>query len=108
MLTAKRLEKMIELEEKLRAEYQEQLDAKTAEIETHIAEQEEQKDVIAKQLEQISTLSSATSANKHTEQLNRELNQRCDNLQEEVTTQKKRIKGLQKDLAQERDRKSVV
>ena len=28
MLTAKRLEKMIELEEKLRAEYQEQLDAK--------------------------------------------------------------------------------
>jgi len=109
MLTAKNLERLIELENKLRAEYQVQLDAKSAEIDAKSAEiesglqkQEEQKAVIAKQLEQITTLSSQASANKHTEQLNRELNQRSENLSEEVATQKKRIKTLQKDLAEER------
>jgi len=34
--------------------------------------------------------------------LNRELNQRCENLQEEIATQKKRLKGLQKELGEER------
>ena len=58
MLTAKNLERLIELENKLRAEYQVQLDAKSAEIDAKSAEiesglqkQEEQKAVIAKQLE---------------------------------------------------------
>jgi chromosome segregation ATPase len=103
MLTAKNLERVIELENKLRAEYQVQLDAKTAQIESCITEKEEQKAAIDKQLEQIRTLSSEASTNKRTEQLNRELHQRCENLQGEIATQKKRLKGLQADLAQERE-----
>ena len=42
MLTAKNLERMIALEDKLRTEYQAQLDAKTAEIESCIKEKDEQ------------------------------------------------------------------
>lgn len=103
MLTAKNLERMIELEEKLRAEYQVQLDEKSAEIEAAVKEKDARQAVIDKQLEQISSLSTEAGSSKRTEQLNRELNQRCENLQEEAATQKKRIKGLQKDLAQERE-----
>lgn len=113
MLTAKNLERVIELENNLRSEYQVQLDAKSAEIENCIKQKEEQQAVtakqleeqqavIAKQLEQIKTLSTEASSNKRTEQLNRELHSRCDNLQEEITTQKARLKSLQKDLAEER------
>ena len=102
MLTAKNLERMIALEDKLRTEYQAQLDAKSAEIESGIKAKEEQQAVIAKQLEQIKTLSVEATTNKRIEQLNRELNHRCENLQEEIATQKKRLKGLQKDLAEER------
>lgn len=102
MLTAKNLERVMELENKLRSEYQVQLDAKSSEIEGYITEKEEQRAVIAKQLLQITTLSTESSKNKRIEQLNRELHQRCENLQEEITTQKKRLKGLQKDLAEER------
>ena len=102
MLTAKYLERMIALEDKLRSEYQVQLDARTAEIESCIKEKEEQQAVIAKQLEQIKTLSVEATTNKRMGQLNRELNHRCDNLQEEIATQKKRLKGLQKDLAEAR------
>jgi chromosome segregation ATPase len=103
MLTAKNLERLMELEDKLRAEYQVQLDAKSAEIESLVKEKEDQKIVIAKQLEQIKTLSTEATANKKVEQLNRELNQRCDNLQESLTAQKKRSKTLQKELAEERE-----
>lgn len=103
MLTAKNLEKIIELEDKLRSEYQVQLDAKSAEIESCIKEKEEQKTVIAKQLEQIQTLSTEGTANKKVEQLNRELHQRCENLQNDIAAQKKRLKSLQKDLVQERE-----
>jgi septal ring factor EnvC (AmiA/AmiB activator) len=102
MLTAKNLERMIALEDKLRAEYQVQLDAKSAEIESLIKEKEEQKAVIAKQLEQIKTLSVEATGNKKIAQQNRELHQRCENLQEDIATQKKRTKALQKDLAEER------
>ena len=102
MLTAKNLERVIELESKLRSEYQVQLDARSAEIESFITGKEEQQAVIAKQLEQIKTLSTEASANKKIEQRNRELHQRCGNLQEELAAQKKRLKALQKDLAQER------
>jgi len=102
MLTAKNLERVMELENKLRSEYQVQLDAKSAEIERYTKEKEEQRAVIAKQLQQITTLSTESSKNKRIEQLNRELHQRCENLQEEIAAQKKRLKGLQKDLAEER------
>ena len=102
MLTAKNLERVMELENKLRSEYQVQLDAKSAEIERYTKEKEEQRAVIAKQLQQITTLSTESSKNKRIEQLNRELHQRCENLQEEIATQKTRLKGLQKDLSEER------
>ena len=110
MLTAKNLERVMELEEKLRAEYQVQLDAKSAEIDAKSAEiesvtkvKEEKQAAVEKQLEQIKSLSKEATANKRTEQLNRELHQRCENLQAEIATQKKRSKTLQKDLAQERE-----
>ena len=102
MLTAKNLERVMELENKLRLEYQTQLDAKSAEIERFTKDKEEQQAVIAKQLQQITTLSTESTKNKRSEQLNRELHQRCENLQEDIATQKKRLKGLQKDLAEER------
>ena len=102
MLTAKNLERVMELEDKLRSEYQVQLDAKSAEITQGIEKQQEQQAVIDKQLEKISTLSTEATKNQRVEQLNRELTQRSENLQEEVATQKKRIKSLQKDLAEER------
>lgn len=102
MLTTKRLEKIIELEDNLRAEYQSQLDAKSADIEAAGKQRDEQKAVIEKQLEQIKTLSTQASANKKLEQQNREMHQRCDNLKEDMATQKKRLKTLQKDLADER------
>ena len=103
MLKTKNLEKLIELESNLRTEYQAQLDAKTAEIESGLQAKEEQKVVIAKQLEQIQALSTDASANKKIEQRNRELHQRCENLQEDIATQKKRVKALQKDLSEERE-----
>ena len=102
MLTAKNLERIMEHEDRLRTEYQTQLDAKNSEIEKAVKKHEDQKATIAKQLEQITTLSTEATANKRIEQLNRELHQRSENLQAEVATQKKRIKALQKDLAEER------
>jgi septal ring factor EnvC (AmiA/AmiB activator) len=110
MLTAKNLERVMELEEKLRAEYQVQLDAKSAEIDAKFVEiksltkqKEEKQAVVAKQLEQIQSLTKDATANKRVEQLNRELHQRCENLQAEIATQKKRSKTLQKDLSEERE-----
>ena len=92
----------MELEEKLRAEYQTQLDAKSAEIEICSKKREEQQAVIDRQLEEISRLSTEATANKRIEQLNRELNNTNEKLQTEVAAQKARIKALQKDLAEER------
>lgn len=103
MLTAKNLERVMELEDKLRTEYQGQIDAKSAEIENLIKEKEAQQAVHSKQLEQIKTLSTDASSTKKVEQRNRELHQRCENLQEDIATQKKRLKALQKDLTQERE-----
>ena len=102
MLSTKNLEKVIELEAKLRAEYQTQLDAKSAEIDDNHKKQEEQKAIIEKQLAQITSLSLEATANKRKEQLNRELESRAEKLQEEVTSQKSRLKSLQKDLADAR------
>lgn len=103
MLTAKNLERIIELEEKLRAEYQVQLDARSAEIERYTAEKEELQAVIKKQLETITELSEKATANQKVEQLNRELTNRSENLQEDVAGLKKRVKALQNDLARERE-----
>ena len=108
MLTAKNLERVMELEEKLRAEYQVQLDAKSAEIESLTKEKDEKQAAVEKQLEQIKSLSKDATANRKIEQLNRELHQRCENLQAEIATQKKRSKTLQKDLAQEREEIKVL
>lgn len=102
MLTAQKLEKIIELEDNLRAQYQTQLDAKSAEIAAHLEKHEEQQAVIAKQLAQLTTQSAEASAHKRVEQLSRELHNRCDNMAAEVDTQKKRIKELQKNLSEER------
>ena len=102
MLTASKLEKIIELEDSLRSQYQDQLDAKSAEIELGIKKQQGQQVVIEKQLAQLTAISAEGTVNKRTEQLNRELTHRCEKLEDEVATQKKRIKGLQKDLAEDR------
>lgn len=109
MLSLNKLEKVIELEEQLRAEYQGQLDEKTAELETLTNEKtalqaavEGHQATIDKQLETITDLSGKAAANQKVEQRNRELHNRSDNLTAEVAELKKRIKTLQKDLAEER------
>jgi chromosome segregation ATPase len=112
MLTANKLEKIIELEDNLRSEYQSKLDAKSAELERcqqELAEQRKQlQATIDRQLETIAQLSEKATSNQHTEQLNRELNNRGEKLQEEVATLKKRVKSLQKDLAAEREQVNAL
>lgn len=102
MLATKRLEALIELEDNLKAQYQAQLNAKDAEIARITQERDEQKAALDKQLEQIRSLSNATSASTKLEQQNRELHQRCENLKEEIEKQKLRTKNLQRDLDKER------
>ena len=102
MLTASKLEKIIELEDSLRSQYQDQLDAKSAEIDLGVKKQQEQQAIIEKQLAQLTAIAAEGTTNKRADQLNRELNHRCEKLEDEVVTQKKRIKGLQKDLAADR------
>lgn len=115
MLTLNKLEKVMELEEQLRAEYQNQLDEKTArieELETKQAELQETADkhqaTIEKQLETITELSGKSTDSQRLEQLNRELGNRSDNLQEELAAMKKRVKGLQKDLAEVREENKAL
>lgn len=107
MLTANKLEKIIELEDNLRAEYQSKLDAQTAEVERlqqELAEQREQlQSTIDTQLETITEMSKKAGANQKLEQQNRELFNRSENMKEEVVTLKQRVKALQKDLAAERE-----
>ncbi len=115
MLTLNKLEKVMELEEKLRGEYQTQLDEKAAEIQNlskHKAELqgtvEAQDATIKQQLETITDLSSKTSNGQRLEQLNRELTNRADKQQDEIAELKKRVKGLQKDLAEVRAENKVL
>jgi chromosome segregation ATPase len=107
MLTAKNLERVMELEEKLRTEYQAKLDEQAAQIERGQQEltelRQQMQATIDKQLETITELSERATANQNFEQLNRELTNRSEKLQDETTTLKKRVKALQKDLATERD-----
>ena len=107
MLTANKLEKIMELEDKLRSEYQTRLDAADAALERCKSEQEAQRQqlqsTIDQQLETIQELSEKASANQQMEQRHRELSNRSEKQQDEIATQKKRIKALQKDLARERE-----
>jgi len=108
-LTLNKLEKLIEVENKLRGEYQQQLDAKDATIaqlnsdkttlESKLIELE---NTIATQLATITDLSGKSGNNQALEQRNRELHNRSENMKEEVATAKSRVKALQKDLAAER------
>ncbi|MGA0336145.1 MAG: hypothetical protein ACO3LD_07830 [Luminiphilus sp.] len=103
------MEKLIEVENKLRGEYQQQLDAKDATIaqlnsdkatlESKLSELEA---TIATQLATITDLSGKSGNNQALEQRNRELHNRSENMKEEVATAKSRVKALQKDLAAER------
>jgi chromosome segregation ATPase len=114
MLTAKNLEKIMELESTLKAQYQQQLDTQSNQIKSLVSEREKYEAValeekqaretlIATQLEKITSLTSETTKKNRVEQLNRELHNRSENLQAEVTKQTLRVKALQKDLAQERE-----
>jgi len=107
MLTARKLEKIIELEDNLRAEYQAKLDAGTAEIERCQQELTEQRTrlqaTIDTQLETIADLSKKATTTQKLEQQNRELFNRSENMKKEVAAQKQRIKSLQSDLARERE-----
>jgi chromosome segregation ATPase len=114
MLTAKNLEKIMELESTLKAQYQLQLDGQSNQIKSLVSEREKYEAValeekqaretlIATQLEKITSLTSETTKKNRVEQLNRELHNRSENLQGEVTKQTLRVKALQKDLAQERE-----
>jgi chromosome segregation ATPase len=108
-LTLNKLEKLIEVESKLRSEYQLQLDAKDATIsqlnndkaalETKLTELEA---TIATQLATITEMSAKSGNTQALEQRNRELHNRSENMKEEVANVKSRIKALQKDLAAER------
>lgn len=115
MLTASRLEKIIELENDLRAQYQEQLDNQQAEIDRLTKQNEEMEakqaklqDTINTQLEQIKELSAKATANERVEQLNRELSNRSEKQVAEIAEQKKRIKTLQKDLAAVREENKTL
>lgn len=107
MLTVNKLEKIIELEDNLRAEYQDKLDTATAEVERYKKELSEQtiqlQATIDQQLSTIHELSDKATTSQQIEQRNRELTNRSENLEEEVRTLKQRVKALQKDLASERE-----
>lgn len=110
MLTVNKLEKIIELEENLRAEYQQKLDAAAEEVQRYKKGQAQHSDertklqaTIDQQLETIQELSKKAASSANLEQRNRELHNRSENLQAEITTLKQRVKALQKDLAKERE-----
>ncbi len=107
MLTANKLEKIMELEDQLRGEYQEKLEARDAELERCRREMAELREnlqgTIDTQLETIADLSKKAGSTQKLEQQNRELFNRSENMKEEVTAQKKRLKALQNHLANERE-----
>ena len=108
-LSLNKLEKLIELETQLREEYQQKLDAKDTAIaelnqdktaiEAKVAELE---NTISTKLTTIKDMSGKSSDTQALEQRNRELHNRSENMKEEVTAAKSRIKALQKDLTAER------
>lgn len=119
MLTARKLERFLEIEDKLRTEYQGQIEGFQGQIESKSAElarcqqelatqRQQMQATIDRQLETIAELSAKATTNQHTEQLNRELNNRSENLAEDLATLKKRAKTLQKDLGEAREEIKVL
>lgn len=112
MLTANRLEKVIELEDNLRGQYQQQLDAKTAEIDKLLTKQAKLKTelqaTIDKQLDSIRNLSVKATANERVEQQNRELTNRSEKQQAEISELKKRMKSLQREIAELRNENKTL
>ena len=109
MLTLNKLEKLMELEAKLRDEYTEQLEGKDREIAELTGQRDslntrvdELQATINTQLETIANLSGKATDTKAVENRNRELHNRAENMKEEVASVKARLKTLQKDLAAER------
>jgi len=102
MLTANKLEKIIELEDNLRSTYEAQLEDKAKELAQSLAERDKLRETIEKQLETISDLSAKVAPNQRMEQQNRELSNRTEKLQDEVAELKRRVKTLQRDLTEER------
>ncbi|RLQ23278.1 hypothetical protein DWB85_01615 [Seongchinamella sediminis] len=107
MLSINKLEKVIELEETLRAEYEGKLEAAQAELEqvkqAQAEQQEQLQATIDQQLETIQELTTKATDNQKVEHQNRELTNRSENQQEQIATLKQRVKALQKDLANERE-----
>jgi chromosome segregation ATPase len=108
-LSLNKLEKLIELETQLRGEYQQQLDDKDATIaelkndKTALAaKMGELEKTISTQLATIKDMSGKSNDTQALEQRNRELHNRSENMKEEVSVTKGRLKALQKDLAAER------
>ncbi|MBK6584953.1 MAG: hypothetical protein IPG20_19120 [Gammaproteobacteria bacterium] len=112
MLTARKLEQYLEVEDKVRGEFQEKLEARNADLarcqQELAALRQQMQATIDRQLETIAELSGKATANQHTEQLNRELSNRSENLQEEASTLKKRTRALQKDLGEAREQLKVL
>jgi len=108
MLTASKLEKIMELEANLRTEYQHQLDKKTAEIERLSARESELQAAVDKQLETITELTGKATDSQKAEQRARELHNRSERLVAEIAELKQRIKSLQKDLAEVREENKAL
>ena len=108
MLTAKRLEAIMELESQLRAEYQVELDGKTAEIDRLTKRESELQATIDKQLQTITELTGKATDTAKVEQRNRELHNRCEKLLAEIGGVKQRTKSLQKDLAALREENKTL
>jgi len=108
MLTASKLEKIMELEANLRAEYQQQLDAKTVEIDRLSARESELQAAVDKQLETITELTGKATDSQKAEQRARELHNRSERLVAEIAELKQRIKTLQKDLAAAREENKTL
>ena len=108
-LSLKKLEKLIELEAQLRREYQQQLDDKDAII-TELKNDKTAVEgkmvglekIISTQLATIKDMSDKSNDTQALEQRNRELHNRSENMKEEVTRVKNRLKAMQKELAAER------
>ncbi|MEM1113206.1 MAG: hypothetical protein AAGI11_14940 [Pseudomonadota bacterium] len=102
----------MELEDQLRGEYQEKLDARDSELtalqETLEAQRAELQATIDKQLATITEMSGSATSGQRLEQLNRELNNRAEKLQDENASLKARVKNLQKDLASEREENKAL
>jgi len=108
-LTLNKLEKLIEIEGRLRGEYQQQLDEKDDAISQLRSDKlalegklRELETTVSTQLTTISELAGRSNETHALEQRNRELHNRSENMKQEVATVKSRIKALQKDLAGER------